>query len=130
MCKAYSYFASGFVGTVYSHNFDVESICILYASNRRTSPSLVFCAASDAVHSVNSTELTLISIRSPAGLSPLSSDLKSEGPVYTVGLLVVEVVVTLLYSNRRLFLGDLVLECSKGVGKSVGNGLPLVGFPS
>ena len=32
MCKAYSYFASGFVGTVYSHNFDVESICILHAS--------------------------------------------------------------------------------------------------
>ena len=78
-----------------------------------------------AVHSVNSTELTLISIRSPAGLSPLSSVLKSEGPVCTV-----EVVVTLLYSNRRLFLGDLVLECSKGVRKRVGNGLPLVGFPS
>ena len=94
---------------------------------RRTSPSLVICA--EAVHSVNSTELTLISIRSPAGLSPLSSDLKS-GPVYTVDFLVVEVVVTLLYSNRRLFLGDLVLECSKGVRKSVGNGLPLVGFPS
>ena len=54
----------------------------------------------------------------------------SEGPVNLVDLLVVEVAVTLLYSNRRLFLGDLVLECSKGVRKRVGNGLPLVGFLS
>ena len=94
---------------------------------RRTSPSLVICA--EAVHSVNSTELTLISIRSLAGLSPLSSDFKSERPVYTVDLLVVEVLVTLLYSNRRLFLCELVSECSKGVRKRVGNGLPLVSFP-
>ena len=54
----------------------------------------------------------------------------SEGPVNSVDLLVVEVAVTLLYSNRRLFLGDLVLVCSKGVRKRVGNGLTLVGFPS
>ena len=32
MCKAYSYFASGFVGTVYSHNFDAECTCILKCS--------------------------------------------------------------------------------------------------
>ena len=93
---------------------------------RRTSPSLVICA--EAVHSVHSIELPLISIGSLAGLSPLSSDLKSEGPVYTVDLLVVEVVVT-LYSNRRLFLGDLVLECSKRLGKS-GQWVAFGGFPS
>ena len=63
-------------------------------------------------------------------ISPLLSGSKSEGPVNSVDLLVVEVAVTLLYSNCGLFLGDLVLECSKGVRKRVGNGLPLVGFPS
>ena len=54
---------------------------------------------------------TLISIGSQSGLPQLLSGSKSEGPVYTGDLLVVEVYVNLLYSNRRLFLGDLVLEC-------------------
>ena len=60
---------------------------------RRTSLSLVICA--EAVDSVHSIELTLISIGSLAGLSPLLSGSKSEGPVYTGDLLVVEVVITL-----------------------------------